>query len=144
MKQGILSLLTSLLVAVAFIGGVVLSPDGDPDVRYDGCVIRLLSTGPILLNDDNHHCSSTVTGVSVNGSGYLVITYEPMTEVMGCSAEEDETLTDRGVQAGASVGLSRSTVRFTVAGVHVAANSATVTGANSNIFWECHSTLPPV
>jgi hypothetical protein len=115
--------------------GAVMSPDGGPDLLVDGCIVRLLSTGPVILDDANHHCSPRVTGVSVVGND-LHIAHDPVTEIVSASVSIDETLTQRGVIAGASAGFSVTVVRFfdtDVPGV-VAADSGNVTGSTSNVF----------
>jgi hypothetical protein len=104
-----------------------------------GCVVGLRSTGPVVVDDANHHCSPNVTGVGVAGNGDLVINYEAVAEVVACVVEEDETLVDRDVVAGASVGLSQAFVKFAVAGTPVSVLSATVTGSTSNVFLVCLS-----
>jgi hypothetical protein len=125
------------LIALALTAGVVLAPPAGPDLLAYGCAVGLRSTGPVIIDDANHHCSPSVTGVSLAGNGDLVVTYDAVDEVVACVAEEDETLVDRDVVAGPSVGLTSAIVKFAVAGTPVAADSATVTGTTSNIFLMC-------
>jgi hypothetical protein len=102
-----------------------------------GGIIRLLSTGPVILNDANHAASPRITGVSVDAaSGNLIITHDPVLKVISGVITIDETLAGRGIIAGASVGLSQTIVVFysTVTHSHVRADSAAVTGSSSNIF----------
>lgn len=113
----------------------------------DGCVIRLLSTGPAVLDDANHACSPRVTAVSVSAGGDLVVTHDPIAQVVACTVAIDETLAGRGVIAGASAGLTSTVIRFysTVSHAVVRADSAAVTGSSSNIFitWLSVPVTPP-
>jgi hypothetical protein len=128
-------LLLVLTATLAFLAGTVVAPDGT-DLMVDGCIVRLLSTGPVVLDDASHHCSPRVTGVSVVGND-LHIAHDPVTEIVSASVSIDETLTQRGVIAGASAGFSVTVVRFFDTdnnGDVVAADSGNVTGSTSNIF----------
>jgi hypothetical protein len=119
------------VTAVAVPGPATSEPGG---LQLDGCIIRLLPTGPVALDDANHDCSPRVTGVSVNAGGDLVIAHGPVATVVSSAVTPDETLIDRNVDVGASVGLTQTIVRFAVNGTLVRADSATVTGSSSNIF----------
>jgi hypothetical protein len=101
-----------------------------------GAIIRLLSTGPVVLNDVNHVASPHITGVSIDANGNLVITHDPVNKVQSAAITIDETLAGRGIICGASVGLSSTIVTFysTVTHAHVRADSSAVTGTSSNIF----------
>jgi hypothetical protein len=116
--------------------GSVTSPAGGPDLLLDGCIVRLLPAGPMLLDDANHHCSPRVTGVSVAANGDLHIAHDAVTQVVTCTVSIDETLTAKGIIAGASAGLTVTVVRFKDTDVHavVAADSGNVTGSAANIF----------
>lgn len=129
--------LSALLAA--FLLGLVVSPSDGPDLMAEGCVVRLLSTGPVLLNDANHHCSPRFTSATVDAQGQLIISYPEVSQVVTCVVEEDETLVDRNVMAGASVGKTYTVVKFATAGTVVSALSSTVTGSSSNIFLLCLS-----
>lgn len=117
--------------------GTISSPPGDPDQLLDGCTVRLLSTGPELLADATHHCSSRVTGVSVDpATGYLKITHGAVSKIVTCTPVIDETLAARGIICGASAGLDVTFITFysTVTHAGVRADSPAVTGDKSNIF----------
>lgn len=117
--------------------GAVASPASDPDLLLDGCTVRLLAGGPVLLSDATHYCSTRVTGVSIDATtGDLRIEHDPVSQVVSATAAIDETLALRGVICGPSAGLDLTLVTFysTVTHTRVRADSAAVVGNTSNIF----------
>lgn len=111
-----------------------------PSSVTDACTIRLPASGPVLLTDTYHVCSTQFTGVHVDADGKLVVESAVQAgRIMACIAGSDETLAKRGVIAGASVGpgLSPINIDFAKNGVPVRADSATVTGASANVWLIC-------
>lgn len=100
----------------------------------DGCAIRLLSTGPVLLRDSAHHCSDDFTDVFVDSNGDLDLTYHVQGKIVTVLVNPDETLAKRDVEVGASVGLEHMIIAFGRDQVHHSALSAVVTGSSSNIW----------
>lgn len=134
----IISCVAAVVLALAGVVVALAPAAADPPAGplVDGCVIRLLSTGPVALDDTAHDCSPRLTGVSVSAGGDLVVTHDPVAQVITCTVAIDETLASRGVIAGASAGLTSTVVRFHSTTTHAAvrADSSTVTGSSSNIF----------
>lgn len=100
-----------------------------------GCVIRFTSTGPAILDDANHRCTGA-TSVSVLTNGDLQIRTPRSGPIVSLTADEDETLTTRGIMAGASGQGEVTIVRFysTRTGSAVRADSTTLQGSTSNIW----------
>lgn len=100
-----------------------------------GCVIRFEATGPKIYANSTHLCTGA-RSVSVDGDGDLVITSAPHGPIISMTAEEDETLSRRGILAGPSGGVGRTVVRFysTKTGAAVRADSPVLQGSYSNLW----------
>lgn len=125
----------AVAAVTCLVAGMVIAPDGSPDLLLDGCVIRFMSATPTIATGA-HHCSERVTSVFIDGNGDLRINTDPITNVVAATAAIDETLSARGIIAGASVALDNTTVTFYNTATHtkVRPDSASVIGSNSNIF----------
>lgn len=102
----------------------------------DGCTIRLLSTGPVALDDTAHACSSRITAVYVNDHDELVIEHSSLGRIVSCIAGADETLGKRGIGAGCSAAPDRSVFTLTknATGAVVPPDSVAATGSSSNVW----------
>lgn len=76
-----------------------------------GCAIRFTANGPAIHANSTHHCTGA-RALSVAANGDLVIESSQHGAIISVTAEEDETLSRKGIQAGASGGLGRTVVRF--------------------------------
>lgn len=100
-------------------------------VHYFG-VVRGVGGWHIL--DDAGHTPQGLTGVSVNGSGRLVIAFEPLIEVGTFTITPDETWCGRYFP-GASVGFDKAVVTIRDGnGAVVSANSSVFDNASGNWF----------
>lgn len=125
----------ALAVSTYLLGAAVNAPAGSPDLLLDGCVIRFQSAVPTIATGA-HHCSERVTSVFIDSNGDLRINTTPITNVVAATAAIDETLSARGIIAGASVALDNTTVTFysTVTNRKVRPDSSEVVGSNANVF----------
>lgn len=100
-----------------------------------GCVVRFTNSGPAILNDSNHACTGA-RSVSVLSNGDLMVRSQSRGPVVSVSVDEDETLSSRGVLAGASGARDHTAVRFysTRTGKQVRADSSVLKGSTSNIW----------
>lgn len=105
------------------------------DVSVSGGAIRLLHTGPVVLDGPSHHAAG-ITSVEINSSGDLEIRHDPGGVIISITAAIDETLALRGILAGASGGAGRTVVRLysTKTGGHVRADGPEATGWASNLW----------
>lgn len=119
-----------------------------PASVVDACTVRLPASGPVLLTDTYHVCSTQFTGVHVDAAtGVLVVeSAVPAGRIMACIAGSDETLAKRGVIAGASVGpgLNPINIDFSKNGTPVRADSVHVTGSSANVWLICVTESPGV
>lgn len=76
-----------------------------------GCVIRFAASGPVVHTDRTHDCPF-VTDVVVDAAGRLVVYRERGDAVQAAMVSPDETLSSRGIIAGASWNHTRTTIRF--------------------------------
>ena len=98
------------LAAGGFVAGHSSSFTGEATVTT-GCVVRFYSSGPALHQNGAHACTAA-TGVWVRDNGVLVIDQTHTGPVVSVTAQADETLVARGVQAGVSGGVSDAHVTF--------------------------------
>lgn len=106
---GVLSAAVALVV-VALIGvTAAASPASTANVM--GCVIRFGPSGPEVHVDRTHDCPR-VTGVHVDADGRLVVHRHSGQAVQAAMVNPDETLSSRGIIAGASWARERTTIQF--------------------------------
>jgi hypothetical protein len=100
-----------------------------------GCVIRFESGGPAIHANSTHRCTGA-NSVSVEADGDLLIRSDHHGAVISMTAEEDETLSQRGILAGPSGGTGTTIVRFysTKTGAAVRADSAVLKGTYANLW----------
>ncbi|PGS48700.1 hypothetical protein [Bacillus sp. AFS041924] len=76
-----------------------------------GGVIRLSPKGVYLHVNSTHH-SVGIKSVKINNSGNLEIATESVAPIISINVSPDETLAQRGVIAGASVGNQTTIIKF--------------------------------
>lgn len=103
-----------------------------------GACIRLYPDGPALHVNDAHSACG-VTGAHIGDDGYLWITHAQSRPVVAIVPVPDETLTARGITAGASGGTNYSRVLLAEHGVALdlrdPADYAKVAGSFSNLWY---------
>src|SRR5690606_18363236 len=89
--------------------------------------------GPRILDDDKHQCTGA-TAVSVNDAGELVVKTTATGTIISSVVDEDETLSQRGIIAGASVAVGTTRVSFysTHDGAPISADDPQLRGPNAN------------
>lgn len=109
-----------------------------------GCTVLLRSTGATLHSDATHHCDPRFLAATVDASGTLDITYEPIVKVVSFDLTADESIT--ATTYGPSVGLEHSWFRFrNSAGTILDADGPGVACGACNIFirvWGLVETTP--
>lgn len=101
----------AVLVATASFAWVTAAATPSSDTDVTGCVIRFWASGPVVYTDGMHHCPF-VTDVYVDSSGRLVVERDRGDAVQATMVNPDETLSSRGIIAGASWSQTRTTIRF--------------------------------
>lgn len=99
-----------------------------------GCVIRLYPSGPRVHVDKTHTCPY-VTDVRVR-DGVLQVERGHAESIQAAVVSPDETLSARGILAGASWARGRTLVRFydTRADAPIPADDPRLTGSTANIW----------
>lgn len=107
----------------------------DHCVFFRGACIRLTADGPVI-HVNSAHANVGVTSVAITADGDLeILTDVPEgSKIIAAIAEEDESLSALGIQAGVSGGISRSVVKFYKGTTRVRADSPTF-GAYSNVWF---------
>lgn len=132
---------TALALAFGVGMGVGIWPATPNPVTTGGAAIRL---GPSWgLHTNAGHAAPTITGVTVNKAGNLVITRKipAGSKIVTCVATPDETLLRLDVQAGCSGGGATSVISLYSDGRPVSARSSRF-GATANV-WVSFTTLNP-
>lgn len=112
-----------------------------------GACVRLYDTGP-ELHTNPAHVALDVASVHVGpDDGFLWIVHASSAPVVAILCSPDETLTSRGITAGASGGTNYSRVRFAEHGVPLdlrdPAHYAKVAGSSSNLWYAVvHAAAP--
>lgn len=81
-------------------------------VTYGG-VARLPDTGSWRFLRDGSHVTAGYTDIKCDSAGVLWLYYEPLKNVASVWVSPDETLSRRGILAGASVNVAYTKVLFT-------------------------------
>ncbi|MBM7784730.1 hypothetical protein [Tenggerimyces flavus] len=102
---------SAALLGSALVAGVGVHADTQAGTAVTGCAIRFTANGPVIHANATHKCTGA-TSLAVATNGDLVITSAPRGAVVSVTAEEDETLSKKGILAGASGGVGRTVVRF--------------------------------
>lgn len=116
----------------------------DPAVEVFGAV-RLLTTGPDILNDANH-TPYGLTSVEITTTGYLQINHTDLLEVGFASGNADEYLTNKGVTIGISQGFAYARLAFyssklgRTLNLNNASDYASIAASTSNIWFYARST----
>lgn len=115
MRRALLCWAAGLLSGVALLlaAPVQATHDHDPAAppTVTGCVIRFYSTGPAIHENSAHQCTGA-NAVAVNPAGDLLITSDWHGPVVSIAVSPDESLTRRGILAGASDGLGQTVIKF--------------------------------
>lgn len=127
----------ALLFVLSVLGlnaALATSPE-EPASDVGGCVIRLYDTGPQVHVDSTHTCPF-VTDVHVRDDGALIVDRRRAGSIQAVVVSPDETLTARGILAGASWARSTTTIRFydTTTGTVLRADDPRLHGATSNVW----------
>lgn len=93
------------------------------DVIQRGGVIRLGSKGAYLHVNSTHH-SVGINSVKINSSGNLEIATENVSPIISVNVSPDETLAQKSVIAGASVGNTKTIIKFSKNGKPLNLNKA--------------------
>ena len=75
------------------------------------CAIRPTANGWIIINDKGHN-PINVTGIEISGNDLKIYHTAEATKVGALCITPDETMVKYGISAGASVGLTSSTIHF--------------------------------
>lgn len=123
------------VLSVLGINTALADPPDEAGSAVGGCVIRLYDSGPRTHVDSTHTCPF-VSGVHVDHSGALVVQRRHAESIQAVVVSPDETLTDRGILAGASWARSTTTIRFhdTTAGGPIRADDPRLRGPTANIW----------
>ncbi len=112
-------------------------PDATADKAHPvvtGCAIRFDGPIPRIHQNSTHLCTGA-HDVSVTPAGDLVVHSSTAGPVISVIAEEDETLTELGIQAGASGGTGTTTVRlYDQFGYHVPVDSPFLQTSFANLW----------
>lgn len=126
--------LAALIIVLASIIGLTgaISPVSTANVT--GCVIRFAPSGPRIHVDRTHDCPN-VTEVEVDAGGRLVVHRHNGETVQAAMVSPDETLSARGIIAGASWARTRTTIQFynTETGV-IRADDPDLQGRTANVW----------
>lgn len=125
---------SAVIIAVSIASAIGLRAAAS-DTEVAGCAIRFYTGGPEIHANRTHECPH-VTGVRVTASGDLVIDRNHTASIQSMTVSPDETLSTRGIIAGASGGASRTTIRFydTHAGKRVRADDPVLQGPRANVW----------
>ncbi|MET3196055.1 hypothetical protein [Bacillus sp. OAE603] len=93
------------------------------DVIQRGGVIRLGAKGVYLHVNSTHH-SVGIRSVKINSSGNLEIGTENVSPIISVNVSPDETLAQKSVIAGASVGNTTTVIKFSKNGKPLNLNKA--------------------
>jgi hypothetical protein len=126
-----LALIFSVLSLIAVNAASAASPTAD----VSGCVIRFHPAGPQIHVNRTHECPG-VRSVSVDENGMLVVRRSGAGSIQSVSVSPDETLSARGIVAGASGGVGITRVRFfdTTTGKPLPADSPKLHGPTANVW----------
>lgn len=110
-------------------------------ITRGGC-IRLYAAGP-EIHANTAHISTGLASVHIGAEGWLWLNHDSTYPVVAILCSPDETLTGRGVLAGASGGTNYSRVRFTLAtadgprplDLNNPADYAEIAGNDSNLWY---------
>jgi hypothetical protein len=106
--------------------------DGHPVVT--GCTIRFEGPTPRIHANAAHLCTGAYD-VGINDDGDLVVYSTIRGPIISVVAEEDETLSALGIQAGASGGTGRTIVRlYDTFGARVRADSPNLATRYANVW----------
>lgn len=133
----ILALGVAVYLAALNVRGAMLTIEPGTTVTY-GAVARLPDVGGWTYLRTGGHVSVGYTEVECLSNGQLEVRYEPLAAVASAWVSPDETLTRRGILAGASVGLTYSRILFTrvtdAGPVAVSCASSTLRGDVANVW----------
>lgn len=130
----IAGMLVGALLAIAF---PLIQPARAVEVGQPvttGCVIRFTTATPAIYTNAAH-VNNGCTSLSINANGNLEIRHQVAGPIITMNAEEDETLTRKGIRCGPSGGAGLTIVQcYDRYGRQVKANSAKIRGAYSNLW----------
>lgn len=130
-------LLAGAIVTAAAGLAIGRGPSQEPPAApiVTGCAIRLTAAGPSIIQNSTHRCTGA-SSVSILPSGDLEIIQTVSAPIISTTVDEDETLSARGILAGASRGGRATTVRFysTKNRTRLRADSPLLVGAWNNIW----------
>ncbi|WP_068399692.1 hypothetical protein [Kribbia dieselivorans] len=86
---------------------------GAPQLMAGGCAIRFSGSTyrPVKHYNDAHICAN-ITTLRITSSGQLEANFARRAAVVSITVDEDETLTERGIMAGASGGVAKANISF--------------------------------
>jgi hypothetical protein len=123
-----------LTLATSVWPDTIESSSGGPTVT--GCAIRFDTPHPRIHENRTHKCTGA-DGLGISAAGDLIIYSSTPGPIVSIVAEEDETLTEMGIQAGASGGAGRTVVRFyDRLGLHVRADSPYLRSKMTNLWMQ--------
>lgn len=122
MKLKIAMVATLVVASIALLGGTFAAGRSymsgalnEDQVSLSGCVIRFSNSDgtPSIHANESHQCAG-VERVYINSKGYLEVKQTPSNgrSIMSASISPDETLTARGIIAGASGGVGTTKYNF--------------------------------
>lgn len=134
-----LTALAALGVVAAVATPLYLAHDsaaGDATTSVTGCVIRFTSEGPRIHENATHVCNGA-SSIRVQADGDLEIKQTSGAPIVSVTVDEDETLSTRGILAGASGGVGTTVVKLfaTRSEQSVDADSGGLTGGNIWVTW---------
>ena len=104
---------TAVMVNAVQASVPTIAPAVGSSVTYAG-VARLPAIGPWRFLDDGSHVKVGYTSIVCDSrTGALTVNYLPVQNVASVWVSPDETLSRRGIIAGASVGLAHTRILFT-------------------------------
>ncbi|WP_088041580.1 hypothetical protein [Bacillus sp. EAC] len=106
-------------------------------IKQRGGVIRFDPKGIYLHANETHHSVGIITAY-INHKGQLEIITEAVAPIITASANPDETLAERGITAGLSVGNQKTVISFSQNGRKLNLNNPAdydkISGSSSNVW----------